>query len=265
MKHFLFMVDLDGTLVRKDQTTLPDSVCEILAPVAKARRLIINSARHPLGVKYALGSALPFVPTIALNGAALYMEDWENPSECHPFPTPVVDSVIRASHAHNVALSIYTATTWWVTRFDAAVRHEGHVTGMFPEKLTVPPPSKVLKMTAMGPETCLDELLKNLTESGLVSSARSNHGYCEINPLGRSKINLIPALLQNLGFSRDTVDLHFIGDSHNDIECAAFSDSAYTFSSAPSTLRKLAKKAFKVESDHQLISALRAILQQWKE
>lgn len=265
MRNFVLMIDLDGTLIRGDKGNLSKSVSRVLSPIANAGRLVINSGRHPFGVQYALGAELPFVPTIALNGAALYMDNWLEPKESFSFSTHTVDSIISAPATQDVTLSIYTADEWWVTRLDSYVCNEARMTGMTPRRLyDAHLPKNVLKMTAMGEEDLLKDLSKYLMQCGLATSVRSNRCYREITPPGRNKTNLIPALLKSLGFTRDTVDIHFLGDSYNDIECADYSDAAYTFSSAPNELSNFAKRIFEVRTDEQLTSKMGSGLQDCK-
>ncbi|MDD3926878.1 MAG: HAD-IIB family hydrolase [bacterium] len=261
MEDSLLMVDLDGTLIRGKQSVLPEAIAVLLSPIAAERRLVINSARHPRGVQNALSGALPFVPTIALNGAALCEENWAMPSQIRVFDQTVVDDVIDISTRHDLALSIYTAEGWWVTRLDATVEHEAMVTGMTPEVLTVMHPSNVLKMTAMGHKKSLDTFELALSPAS-INCTRSNMCYSEISPADTNKASFIPVLLKYLGFARNQVKIHYLGDSHNDIECAAYSDYAYTFNAAPAALRRIARRVFPVETDYELVLALREILQE---
>lgn len=267
MKQFVFMADLDGTLIRRGQTAISEGVASVLTPLVKNRCLVINSARHPEGVRYAFQGRLPFVPTIALNGAALCEEEWTRLSKVRMFTCAAVEAVLRAVPSHDIALSIYSAAGWWVTRINADIEHEAAVTGMEPTLLGTMIPTEVLKMTAMGDNGVLNGFEEALAGcSSALAFARSNRRYCEISPAGTNKKGFVVPLLEHLGLTRESVDLHFFGDSHNDIECAAFSDSSYTFHTAPAELRRLAGRIFRGETDEELVSALETILSlaKWK-
>ena len=268
MKQFVLMADLDGTLIRRGQTAISEGVASVLAPLIKNRCLVINSARHPEGVRYAFQGRLPFVPTIALNGAALCEEDWTQLSKVCMFTCAAVKAVLQAVSSHNLVLSIYSAVGWWVTRINADVEHEVVVSGMEPTLLGTMIPTEVLKMTAIGDNDALSGFEKTLTDcSSILAFARSNRRYCEISPAGTNKTGFIVPLLEHLGLTRESVDLHFFGDSYNDIECAAFSDSSYTFHTAPVELRRLAERIFRGETDEELVTALETILSlaKWKK
>jgi len=261
MKAFLLMADLDGTLIRQGQKTISAGVASVLEPLAAARRLVINSARHPRGVSYALGGRLPFVPTIALNGAALCENRWTQLARVRSLDGRAVEAALSVASAHDVALSIYTADDWWVTRFDEYVQHEASVTGMTPRAFKTPFSESVLKMTAMGLDEYLSKIQVELTVCGAgLRAARSNPRYCEISPAGTSKTSFVPLLLDDLGLTREGVELHYIGDSQNDIECAAYADYAYTFDSAPPEMRELAHDVFAVRTDDDLMNALNGIV-----
>lgn len=265
MKQFVLMTDLDGTLIRGLQSVISQDVASILAPLAERRHLIINSARHPEAVRNALGGRLPFVPTIALNGAALCDENWAQPSQVYTFVPETVEIVLRVAAVHDLTLSIYSAKSWWVTRFDTFVEHEIAVTGMKPIIAGEVLFANVLKITAMGNEATLKGFENSIAENSInLSLARSNPRYCEISPEKTNKSGSVTPLLNSLGMSRNLVDLHFFGDSYNDIECAAYSDCAYTFNTAPAELRCLASRAFPVETDKDLVSALNIILRTTK-
>lgn len=261
----ILMVDLDGTLIKGSQVHVSDIVARVLLPLAIDKRLIINTARHPQGVAYALRGVLPFVPTIALNGAAICKYNWEIINEYKSFEARAVDVVLNKTTDFDITLCLYTENSWEVTRFDNMVEHEAYITGMVPELISSIYTSPVLKMIALGANSDLDEfahVLKGITD---VTCARSNECYCEISPAGTNKTVLIESLLNCMGRVRDKIKLFFLGDSYNDIECALYSDSVYTYSSAPIELRRIAKSVNKWDTEGDLVAALQALLCEMNE
>ena len=259
------IVDLDGTLIKTGEKKLHPDVINILTKLNKKKQLILNTARHPIATKFVLDSQITFVPTIALNGAALYVTNWEKPETFISIPKTEVDSAIDLALKANVTLSIYTLSNWYVTRIDDYVNHEAFITEMTPQLLdkSVISGDPCLKLTALAEHSKLELYANALSKNTNLSFFKSNNNYIEICSSGVDKSTLIPKYFMRTKRIRDDFEISYFGDSYNDIPAAEYSDKSYSFSYSPTKLRKISQTIFDFEEFQNIPNILYNITKNW--
>lgn len=230
------MLDLDGTLIQRGQI-VSQEVAEILTELSRQRRVLINSARHPAGIKHALDRFFCFIPTISLNGAGLHLSSWSEFSEFITFDTVVLQKLYEKLSQAETVTSYYGRDFWAVSCFNDYVSEESRVTGMTPKMWNPNRMADVMKVCLMGDDSVVRHLLQEIKNDRLnINMMQSNPGYVEITPESVTKASYIERFLVSEGLSRTSVKIVFLGDSDNDIPCAEYSNEAYTFAGASTAL-----------------------------
>ncbi|MFX0016264.1 MAG: HAD-IIB family hydrolase [Promethearchaeota archaeon] len=239
--NFVLVMDMDGTLIKTGEQ-LNDELAILLKPYIDEFRLIIATARHPLGVKFVLQEFFNFVPTISLNGAALHLTSWTKFDKVIFFPSKVVSEIKEELSSFNVVTTYYGTDFWAVSDYSPGVDREARVTGMTPvlwEEKFLDGCIKILVIDERNKIKKVQEYVsRNLSNHVQVNT--SHETYLEISPYSVKKCLFLPDLLKEL-FYRNyrTIKVIFIGDSENDIHCAEVANEAWTFSTSPKRLKDL--------------------------
>ncbi|MFH1982956.1 MAG: HAD hydrolase family protein [Pseudomonadota bacterium] len=259
------MVDLDGTILQHGQRVVSPEISAIFSILQNRKQLIVNSARHPEAIRTALGPKVNFASSIALNGAVLFCDNWNSPYVLNGFKPKEVSSIIRYAKETLVSLCVFTLDSWYVSQFDNFIMEESVITGMTPISIDLLNTQEFdcYKITAISENEKLDLFKCKLEAFPNIISDLSKSNYLEISPRGIDKSTLIPKFISSIGEKRNSVKIHFWGDSYNDIPCALYADYVYSYSHSPEELKELSNKIFNINNGVDILKFLKEILSSW--
>jgi Cof subfamily protein (haloacid dehalogenase superfamily) len=226
----LLALDVDRTLLTGAHRVLPP-VREAVARIrARGVRIVLATARSPVGLRPVLAELGNVNHAICFNGGWIGRpsgdpaDGLEVSSEQH-LPLPVAREVVRRARADEVIPGWYAGEVWHVPMLSEAVRHEAAITGETPvvtpelEELTSPP-HKILCMAAAGVGAGVAALRDLAAElRGTCTAAFSHDNFLEITPLGVDKATALAGLSRSLGIPPEATAA--VGDSENDIAMIA--------------------------------------------
>jgi len=235
--NFILVLDLDGTLIKTGEK-LNHDLAVLLKDYINESRILIATARHPLGVKFVLKDYFEFVPTISLNGAALHLTSWQKFDKIRYFPYETVAKIKKELSSFNIITTFYGIDFWAVSDFSTGVEREAKVTGITPVPWRNEFLNGCIKILLIDDEFKIKKVRKHLSNelSNLVQVSISHDTYLEISPPLVKKCMFLPDFLKE--FHQEIKDLKviFIGDSENDIHCAKVANESWTFPSSPRRL-----------------------------
>ena len=223
------VVDVDGTVLRSDQTISPATRHAVAEVIGLGVPVILASSRSPRGlepVQAALGLVGQYL--VAFQGALTgrisgiltgrNADDFEVLDELPLELWQARDIAVMASAA-GYSVSWYAGTNWHVDTVDDRVRREASVTGETPVvadllRLTSGPH----KLLCIGPDGTSPGQLRQMAArmpAGTVGR-RSHSSYLEVTASAADKPTGVRALGEHLGFDADGV----VGPETEDI--AAF-------------------------------------------
>ncbi|UCG01358.1 MAG: HAD-IIB family hydrolase [Candidatus Heimdallarchaeota archaeon] len=239
--EFILVLDMDGTLIKTGEK-LNQDLAVLLKDYVNEDRILIATARHPLGVKFVLKDYFEFVPTISLNGAALHLTCWQKFDKIKYFPNETVAIINKELSSFNVITTYYGTDFWAVSDFSPGVEREAKVTGITPVPWRNEFLNGCIKILLIDDEFKIKTVRKHLSRklSNQVQLSTSHDTYLEISPPLVKKCMFLPDFLKEF-FNQEIKDLKviFIGDSENDIHCAEVANESWTFPSSPRRLKDL--------------------------
>ena len=238
---FILVLDMDGTLIKTGEK-LDHDLAALLKDYINDSRILIATARHPLGVKFVLKDYFEFVPTLSLNGAALHLTSWQKFDKIVNFPLETVVKINEEISSFNIITTYYGTDFWAVSDFSPGVEREAEVTGITPVPWRDEFLNGCIKILLIEDEFKIKKVRKHLNKklSNLVQMSSSHDTYLEISPPLVKKCMFLPDFLKEF-FQQKIQDLKviFIGDSENDIHCAEVANESWTFLSSPKRLINL--------------------------
>jgi len=243
----IVFVDIDGTLIKKDQTVSPETVTTVQRLLAKGIPVILVSARQPdamSAVSQMIGTTSQ--PIVSMNGSFILMDN-----------QPVFQSVIdldwvRRLHGHSPeegsGLVYYVQREWSAESPSKWTEYEQKKT---PVEIRIDTFRNLLqdwsvaqtapnKIMYMGEEVFVQELQKKLSHSfgDLLNIYPSKPTYLEITKKDASKENAIRFLIERMGIDRSEVIA--IGDNFNDYEMIRYAGLGVAMGNAPQEVRQIA-------------------------
>ncbi|MFX0182104.1 MAG: HAD-IIB family hydrolase [Candidatus Hodarchaeota archaeon] len=239
--NFILVLDMDGTLIKTGKK-LDNDLAILLKEYVNEFRVLIATARHPLGVKFVLKDYFEFVPTISLNGAALHLTSWSIFDKIVYFPRKTVVKIKKELSSFNVISTYYGTDFWAVSDFSRGVEREAKVTGITPVPWKNGFMDGCIKILLIDDKSKIKKVREHITRKlpNLIQVSTSHDTYLEISPPLVKKCMFLPNFLKEF-FPQEIQALKviFIGDSENDIHCAEVANESWTFSSSPKRLKDL--------------------------
>jgi len=238
---FILVLDLDGTLIKTGEK-LNHDLAVLLKKYISESRVLIATARHPLGVEFVLKDYFEFVPTISLNGAALHLSSWLKFDKLTYFPRKTVIMINKELSSFNIVTTYYGTDFWAVSDFSSDVEREAKVTGITPVPWRNEFMDSCIKILLIDDEKKIKKVRKHLRNKlfNLVQVSTSHNTYLELSPPLVRKCMFLPDFLKEFSHQENQdLKVIFIGDSENDIHCAEVANEAWTFPSSPKRLKNL--------------------------
>ncbi len=239
--YFILVLDMDGTLIKTGEKPNIDLMI-LLEEYINESRVLIATARHPLGVEFVLKDYFNFVPTISLNGAALHLTTWTKFDRVIHFPRETVDKINEELSSFNIITTYYGTNFWAVSDFSAGVEREAKVTGITPVPWSNEFADRCIKILLIDEKLKIKRFREHICRklSNLIQISASHETYLEISPPFVKKCLFLPDFLNEF-FHQEFQHLKviFIGDSENDIHCAEVANESWTFPSSPKRLKDL--------------------------
>ncbi|MHA2245622.1 MAG: HAD-IIB family hydrolase [Candidatus Hodarchaeales archaeon] len=261
--NFILALDMDGTLIKTGER-LNNDLMILLKKYINENRVLIATARHPLGVKFVLKDYFEFVPTISLNGAALHLTSWVKFDRIIKFPRETIDKINEEVSSFNIIATYYGTDFWTVSDFSVAVEREAKVTGITPVPWKNEFADRCIKILLIDEKSKIKKFREHISRklSNLIQISTSHDTYLEISPPFVKKCLFLPDFLNEF-FNQDSQHLKviFIGDSENDIHCAEVANESWTFSSSPKRLKDISSGIL----DHANGEGVKKFLQQLKD
>ena len=233
------MLDLDGTMIKTGEP-LDGELAKYLKNFQEKSNVLITTGRHPLGVKFAIGSALGFVPTISLNGGGLHLTSWSKFDEVIYFPKEIITQFRTGVTNYDLTITYYGRDFWAVSDISQYIKKESAVTGMKPINWNEQFAGSCIKIMIMARPAIIKRVRGEINKkfSNRLNLSASRHTYLEISPANVDKVTFMDIYLKHLSNTSDNkIHTIFVGDSENDLSCAKFADESWTFPSAPEELK----------------------------
>lgn len=232
---------MDGTLIKTGERPNNDLMI-LLEEYIKEFRVLIATARHPLGVEFVLKDYFKFVPTISLNGAALHLTTWAKFDRVIHFPCETVNKINEELPSFNIIATYYGTNFWAVSDFSAGVEREAKVTSITPVPWKNEFLDRCIKILLIDEKFKIKRFREHINRklSNLIQISTSHDTYLEISPPFVKKCLFLPDFLNEFFYQEfQHLKVIFIGDSENDIHCAEVANESWTFSSSPKRLKDL--------------------------
>lgn len=240
-RRIILLLDLDGTIIEAGEP-LDNELVGFLQKYLDESRILITTARHPLGVKFVLEDSLGFIPTISLNGAALHLTSWSKFDRVVYFPRETVEKINAELSGSEITITYYGKDFWAVSNMSHYVKRESIVTGMSPSLWKDIYAQQCIKILIMCESSMIDLVRARINKRLLnhVQLTTSHKTYLEISPPSVGKSKFVPNFLENFFHnSKKPAYMLFVGDSENDISCAKFADESWAFPSSPMKLKEV--------------------------
>lgn len=244
-ENTIFVFDLDGTLIETGEK-LNKSLTKILTKLVHQSRVLIATARHPLGVQYVFEPNFDFIPTISLNGAGLHLKNWCTFDKSISFPEKTVLRLYEKFSENNITATFYGKEFWAVNKITSSIEREANVTGMIPLLWENHYAESILKILAIDDVEKIRGIRSQISLEfpGMIQMSSSFDKYLEISPSGVFKCLFLPEFINSYLMKerkKEKPNILFFGDSENDIQCAKVADATWTFESSPEELKALSK------------------------
>lgn len=276
----LFVTDLDGTLLRSDQTIHPRDLEALEA--ARERGVLVTLATgrlagrtHPVARQ--LGLTLPIV---CADGCLVACGATQRVLRCQALPRALIDAVLRACAEHDVASFVFTDEVihssergrvhhaylqGWsqsiTTHVDLATGYAEVCAAMsaFPDGMT----TALLAIGTADRIAAIEHALRDYRE--LADFTNYDGGVGQILRIvlkGASKGAAVAELARELGIAREQIAV--AGDWWNDVSMFAFAGTSFAMPHAPAGVRAQATHALDhdVARDGAFADALHAWLNQ---
>ena len=219
----LLAVDMDGTLAGADHRVTPRTVAALAkAERAGLRTVVVTGRAYPTALAVWQQAGLS-APLITCGGALILQPPELIVVQATFLPDSVVQETLRLGSELDLAVSLWTEDTIWMTRLGmpadvlAAVNQMATPTIAPGHRAPIPyGPMPVLKvMVGAEPgrlDEVADEVLARLTS---VTAARSMPQFIEATAPDDSKRQALSAVLERLGVS--PAETIAIGDGENDV------------------------------------------------
>lgn len=243
MKYKLLALDLDGTLLMRDNT-IPEEVKTAITRLMDAGVLVTLSTgrMYPTVQQYALELGLK-APLICYNGAVIRDAAGSPPLLNKPLPLDLQEQIIRCGEAHGWYLQLYQND-------HVAAAEIVRETLADPDSKTVPPvalgklseavlqPSpKMMSMCAPEEVSLRMKAFSEATDNGLYI-ASSTPVLVEMMQKGVCKSEALKVLCTHYGIRREEVVV--CGDSGNDADMVAWAGVGCAMANATPALKELA-------------------------
>lgn len=247
MKYRLIAIDIDGTLVRSDQSISPRTLEALIRVQEQGTKVCICSGRPTFGIAphantLRLGDFGGFV--VSYNGAGIY--NWATKEEIYakrldPAVLPYLCECVQKGNFHiltyvgdhivsDVADNPYVQFTSMRNRMPI------HPVPNFLAEVTYP----ITKCMIVGDPEPLHQLELEMVSQlqGRADAYRSEPFFLEVVPTGIEKAQGLSALLAHLGLKRE--ELMAFGDGYNDIGMIQFAGMGIAMGNAQEVTKKAA-------------------------
>lgn len=251
--------DVDGTLLRSNNTLSPRMAEVCQAAVKNGIHLMIASARPSFSVQ-AIAKKIGAKGTLcALNGAIIMTADGDIKQKTS-LPKDAADALIKRFKADSqVSLNIYSGADWIVSSFDKRIREEAEIIGFMPElQRNLSAIQSVEKILLIAEDDYAALLTKNLqNEDSRLSVVLSKSGYVEITSCSVDKMQGVREACCLMGLSLK----NFVscGDGENDITLLNSSGYGIAMAHAPEELKQVASQIVGSNNDDSLAEAIHTI------
>jgi Cof subfamily protein (haloacid dehalogenase superfamily) len=237
----LLALDLDGTLLTKNQEIPPRTLAAIKSARTQGVRAVIVTGRmYRSAAPYAAKLGMEGLPLVSYNGA--YVAEY--PSNTPIFHEPVDVETARRCAAYCESQGIYIqayvndqicqpAYTDEARSYEELAGVKGHVVGPISEWLTEPSTKLVAVSSPERIARLREELSALLGEAANVTISIPT--YLEVMSGRVSKGRALQAVAERLGVDRSEVMA--IGDGLNDLEMIRFAGTGVAMGHAPAALK----------------------------
>jgi len=265
----LLFCDIDGTLIRTDQT-ISNCVRGLLTDLARAGHGFILTSGRPLSsimkVRDYIDIAFPHSYIIANNGGLIYDCNSAGAVFEARFPMSLIDEIQSLAEELQIHIQTYTETSIVCSRqTEEVIRYAERIKMpiIYSDSLATPltvAPYKMLALSLKGSETLMP--LKRRIEkdyADLIHPMFSQDGYLELLPKDASKGNALHFLCNHLQIP--VSDTYAVGDSENDIAMLREAGISYAMKNGDETVKSSAAYITALDHNHDGIAeVLRRIL-----
>lgn len=258
MTKKVIAIDLDGTLLKSDNT-ISDYTISVIQKVIQQGHLVIISTGRPyrMAVDYYRLLGLK-TPMINFNGALTHIPEtkWSGEHRLYIDKKYLFDVLkcqkefeadfIASEYRKNVYLTLnyrqsINPQLFGVPAITDAMR-------LLPEKITRDPHALLLQTRVADKYQLTDSIRQFFKNELTISTWGGPMNILEFSPKGVHKAYALKHLLKELNLSRD--DLIAFGDEHNDIQMLQFAAVGYAMKNASSLLLPYADKQTEYDNNH---------------
>lgn len=216
----LILTDLDGTLLKNDNTLTPKNHSLIHRAVSMGCPVVVCSGRSNMSLDEIIKRYdLPKTYTIGFNGGIIYKDS--NIIYEAFLTADLVGKIIDLSMQFNCEPLMYQNSSLWIEKETPATKNyakRSYLTPVVVNSLKNNLTNKISKIIFIGENAELKKMEKLLSEklSNKVNIVFSSQTLLEFNPLGVDKGTALEKLARYLNINiNETIA---IGDSYNDLE-----------------------------------------------
>lgn len=216
----LLLVDLDGTLIGPDLVPGADDVAALNAAMDAGVVVAIATGRAWESARLLTGELPGLQYIISSNGgAAIAVHSGQAIYAAPGFNHEVLADLEVLAERHDVAMNLYTANAWYVTRQDARVIREARRSGAVPQECGSwrDIQDSVVKVLYLGEPSSLATIRLHLADmaGGVIPLDAHYDDYLDVSPAGVSKGVATRALREWLDIP--TARVMAIGNGENDV------------------------------------------------
>lgn len=265
--HKLIAVDLDGTLVRSDQSLSQRTVDTIIRVQEMGVKVAVASGRPTYGTAR-VADTLRLQDfggyVISYNGGEIY--DWRTKERLHAqtLDKDVIPYIYTYAREHETPIMTYVGKEVVSEVEDNEyILYSSMRNGMSIRKVNnfvkAVQEADVVKCIIVGAPTLLPALEAELQDSlkGVAGAFRSEPFFLEIVPKGIDKRKGLAILLDKIGMRRE--DLLAFGDGYNDIPMLQFAGTGVAMGNAAAEIKQAADMVTRSNDDDGIAELLEKI------
>ena len=268
-QHYnLIAIDLDGTLVRNDQSISPHTINTIIRVQQLGVKVVIASGRPTFGTAH-VADALHLADyhgyVMSYNGGEIY--NWGTKKQMHAqtLDQTVIPYLYQCAQAHGMPIMTYidkevvseVEDNEYIRYSSMRNRMPIHQVNDFVEMAQS---TGIVKCIIVGDPTLLLALETEMQETlkGKAGVFRSEPFFLEIVPVGIDKAKGLEILLQEIDMSKER--LIAFGDGYNDIPMLQFAGLGVAMGNAAEEIKKAADMVAPSNNDDGVANVLESLI-----
>lgn len=251
--YSIIAVDLDGTIVRSDQSISPRTRDVLIRVQEQGVKVVIASGRPTYGTAHVANTLKLDVfngYVMSYNGGEIY--DWASQKVLHAqtLNKDIIPYIYTCACKHDMPIMTYVGQEVISEVKDNEYIHYSSMRNRMPLRqvenfVATAQESGIVKCIIVGNPTPLQLLEKQLQDElkGKAGVFRSEPFFLEIVPLGINKAKGLEILLDQIGMRKE--ELIAFGDGYNDIPMLQYAGMGVAMENSAEEIKKAADKVAK--------------------